>query len=70
MREQLVGVMSVELSWHEFVLLKSAEELWCRSDVTCFASTMPLLTSSLPGKVQDMPPWCLHGSTSTLIWST
>ena len=63
MREQLVGVTCVDLSWHEFVLVKSAAELECRPDVTCFASTMPLLTSSLPGQAQDMPPRCLHLST-------
>ena len=62
-REQLVGVTCVELSWHEFVLVESTAELECRSNVTCFASTMPLLTSSLPGQAQDMPPWCLHMST-------
>ena len=28
-----------------------------------FASTLPLLISSLPGLVQDMPPRCLHMST-------
>ena len=59
-REQLVGVICVELSGHEFVLVKSTTELECRSNVTCFASTMPLLTSSLPGQAQDMPPRCLH----------
>ena len=49
------------------MLVKSTAELECRSDVTCFASTMPLLTSSLPGQVQDMPPRCLH--LSTLLFS-
>ena len=34
MREQQVAVKGVELSWHEFALVKSAEELWCRSNVT------------------------------------
>ena len=32
-------------------------------DATCFASTLPLLISSLPGQAQDMPPWCLHMSS-------
>ena len=34
MREQQVAVKGVELSWHEFALVKSAEELWCRSNDT------------------------------------
>ena len=33
--------------------VKSTAEHECPSDVTCFASTMPLLTSSLPGQAQD-----------------
>ena len=45
------------------MLVKSTAELECHSNVTCFASTMPLLTSSLLGQVQDMPLWCLHMST-------
>ena len=48
-REQLVGVTCVELSWHEFVLVESTAELECRSNVTCFASTMPL----------HVDPWCI-----------
>ena len=34
-----------------------------KEHVTCFASTMPPLTSSLPGQAQDMPPRCPHLST-------
>ena len=37
-REQLVAIKGVELSWHEFKLAKSTEQLWCHSNVTCFAS--------------------------------
>ena len=32
------------------------QELECHCDVTYFASTLPLLISSLPGQAQDMPP--------------
>ena len=32
------------------------QELKCHCDVTYFASTLPLLISSLPGQVQDMHP--------------
>ena len=57
-----VLTLRVEMSWHEFVLVKYTTELACRLHVTRFASTMPLLTSSLPGQAQDMPPRCLHMS--------
>ena len=39
------------------------QELECHCDVAYFASTLPLLISSLPGQVLDMPPRCLHMST-------
>ena len=36
---------------HEFEWVKTAKELWCRSDVAWLASTIPLLTSSPPGQM-------------------
>ena len=58
--DQLSVVKHLDTRWHEF---RWSTELWCHYEVTCFASALHLLISSLQGQVQDMPPWCLHMST-------
>ena len=51
------------MSSDESRLDHSLSELVCLQHVTRFASTMPPLTSTLPGQAQDMPPRCLHMSS-------
>ena len=56
-----------DMSWHEFGWVKSIEgTLMSLRCCVNFASTMPLLTSNLPGQAQHMSPWCLHMSTAKL----
>ena len=62
---QTQGAASLEerRSSNRNLLRRFLQEVDEDTHVTCFASTLPLLISSLLGQVQDVPPWCLHGST-------